>query len=128
MAIRFVPFATVTGKPKNISKGKLKTEPLPAKTLIKPTIKPTATSAAACQYSIYEVESRELKEISDNLSLISFNLLFGILLKQNGFYIILIIFHRIFDNRVRFLNAVGVRNFAIAFTAGHVFVGQEIML
>jgi len=41
MATRFVPFATLGGKPKKIKTGKESNEPPPARVLIKPTAKPT---------------------------------------------------------------------------------------
>ena len=52
--MRFVPFATVEGKPKKLSMDKVTTDPLPATVLIAPATKPASIiSGVNCQsYSV----------------------------------------------------------------------------
>jgi len=45
MAILLVPFATFAGRPRNINRGSVSSDPLPARVFIKPAIIPTNTIA-----------------------------------------------------------------------------------
>ena len=55
-AIRFVPFATADGNPKNISIGRVIREPPPAIVLIKPTIIPT-TISKGYSHGMFKIKS-----------------------------------------------------------------------
>jgi hypothetical protein len=52
IAKRFVPFATVAGRPVKISIGRVRSEPPPARVLINPAITPTAKIIKNCHIPI----------------------------------------------------------------------------